>query len=170
MVDTGCDHVSEGEVMAGQQADVAGVVAPPPFFFGIPLVAGLLLNRALPLRWLPRSLSRPLGLVLVGLSLPLVGSAFRALAQAGTHVRPDRPTTALVTAGPFAYSRNPIYLALALVYTGLAAFANALWPLLFLPAVIFGLQRGVIGREERYLERKFADEYRAYRARVRRWL
>ena len=47
--------------------------------------------------------------------------------------------------------------------------ANSLWPLFLLPAVIFGLQRGVIEREERYLERKFADEYRAYCARVRRW-
>ncbi len=156
--------------MAGQQADVAGVVAPPPVFFVTPLVVGLLLNRALPLRWLPRPLSRPLGLVLVGLSVPLVGSALRALLQAGTHVRPDRPTTALVTGGLFAYSRNPIYLSLMLVYTGLAAFANTLWPLLLLPAAIFGLQRGVIEREERYLERKFADDYRAYRGRVRRWL
>ncbi len=45
-----------------------------------------------------------------------------------------------------------------------------LWPLLALPAVLLAVQRGVIAREERYLERTFGEEYRRYRARVRRWL
>jgi protein-S-isoprenylcysteine O-methyltransferase Ste14 len=159
-----------GVAVARQQADVAGVVAPPPLFFVVPLLVGLLLNRARPVRWLPPAVARPVGLTLVGLGLPLVASAVRAMLSAGTHIRPDRPTTALVTSGPFSFSRNPGYLSMALVYSGVSAFANALWPLLLLPAALSGLQRGVIEREERYLERKFGEEYRAYRARVRRWL
>jgi protein-S-isoprenylcysteine O-methyltransferase Ste14 len=108
--------------------------------------------------------------VLVALALPLVSWSFAELRRAGTHIRPDRPTTSLVTNGPFGWSRNPIYLSLILVYTGVSTFANALWPLILLPAAILGLQRGVIEREERYLDHKFGDAYREYSARVRRWL
>jgi protein-S-isoprenylcysteine O-methyltransferase Ste14 len=92
------------------------------------------------------------------------------MARAGTSFRTERPTTAIVTAGPFRYSRNPIYVALTLLYLGIGMVLNALWVLLLIVPVIAVMQRGVIAREERYLERKFGDEYRRYQVRVRRWL
>jgi protein-S-isoprenylcysteine O-methyltransferase Ste14 len=63
-----------------------------------------------------------------------------------------------------------MYLAMTMFYLGLTLLANALWPLLLLPGVLIVIQRGVIAREERYLERTFGDAYGAYAARVRRWL
>ena len=76
----------------------------------------------------------------------------------------------LTTDGPFSYSCNPAYLGLAMIYAGIAVIRNSLWAILLLPAVLFVIQRELIGREERYLERVFGDEYLDYKMRVRRWL
>ena len=83
---------------------------------------------------------------------------------------PYEPTTALVTEGPYCFTRNPLYLGLTLTYGGISALANALWATLLLPFVLVVMRRGVIDREERYLERAFGEEYIRYKARVRRWI
>ncbi len=90
--------------------------------------------------------------------------------RAGTNVRPDQPTLALVFDGPFRFTRNPLYLAATGLYLGIALLVDALWPLLLLVPVLAVLRWGVVAREERYLEAKFGEPYRAYKARVRRWL
>ena len=82
----------------------------------------------------------------------------------------SKPTTALVTAGPFGSSRNPIYVALTLLYLGVAFLVNALWILLLVVPVLLVIRYGVIAREEAYLTRKFGDVYHQYTAQVRRWL
>jgi protein-S-isoprenylcysteine O-methyltransferase Ste14 len=94
----------------------------------------------------------------------------RTIENAGTPIRTDRPVPHLVTNGPFRYTRNPGYLGLAMLYAGIAVLRNALWAILLLPLVVYVIQREVIGREERYLERTFGEEYLAYKARVRRWV
>jgi protein-S-isoprenylcysteine O-methyltransferase Ste14 len=81
-----------------------------------------------------------------------------------------KPTTALVTKGPFRYSRNPIYVALTLLYLGVALLINPLWILLLVVPAVLVLRYGVIAREEAYLTRKFDDVYRQYTAQVRHWL
>ncbi len=83
---------------------------------------------------------------------------------------PWRPTTALVVGGPFRFTRNPMYLGTTLLYIGIAILAQALWALVLLPFVLMIVQRGVIEREERYLEGKFGADYLRYKQRVRRWL
>jgi protein-S-isoprenylcysteine O-methyltransferase Ste14 len=90
--------------------------------------------------------------------------------RAGTNVKPWQPSTALVTGGPFRWTRNPMYLGMALIYVGLALIADSLTALVLLVPVLVIIDTQVIAREERYLEGKFGDEYRAYKARVRRWL
>ena len=90
--------------------------------------------------------------------------------RAGTNVRPDRPSLAIVTDGPFRYSRNPLYLAGLGLYVAVALLVNTLWPFALLPVMLLILDRGIVRREERYLEAKFGGPYRAYRARVRRWI
>jgi hypothetical protein len=106
--------------------------------------------------------------VLIAGAVAIVVPAFRAMARAGTSFRTERPTTAIVTDGPFRYTRNPIYVALTLLYLGIGTVLNALWVLLLIVPVMVLMQLGVIAREERYLERKFGDEYLRYKARVRR--
>ena len=90
--------------------------------------------------------------------------------EADAPVRTDKPVPRLSTEGPFRYTRNPGYLSLAMIYAGIAILRNALWAILFLPLVLYVIQLEVIGREERYLERTFGEEYLTYKARVRRWV
>ena len=154
----------------GERADNPGVIAPPPLIFAGALVAGLLLNRLRPTPFLPRALSRVLGwpLAAAGFLFGLWG--FREMRRAGTNVDPYHPTTAIVEAGPYRFTRNPLYVGMTLVYSGISARANALPAVLLLPFVLHLVDRGVIRREERYLEGKFGEEYLRYKARVRRWI
>jgi protein-S-isoprenylcysteine O-methyltransferase Ste14 len=89
---------------------------------------------------------------------------------ARTNVNPYKPAHAIVESGPFRYSRNPIYVAMAITYIGSSLLVRSAVPLLLLPVVIGAIDRGVIDREEAYLEDKFGDRYLAYKMRVRRWV
>jgi protein-S-isoprenylcysteine O-methyltransferase Ste14 len=149
---------------ARETPDNPGVIAPPPLIYAGALAIGLLAHRLYPLPFLPRGLSRVLGwpLIVGGLVIGTLG--FREMQRAGTNVDPREPTIAIVTRGPYQFTRNPLYLSMTLIYAGITALANAL------PAALAVMRRGVIEREERYLERKFGDEYLGYKARVRRWI
>ncbi len=152
--------------------DNAGVIAPPPLIYAGGLVASLLLHLAFPIkvRLLPRWISGRLGGSLIGIAVLLALTGFRLMRKAGTEVNPTMPSTALVVKGPFQFTRNPLYLSMTLLYSAIAMLTNALWAIAILPFVLLIMRRGVIEREERYLERKFGEEYLQYKARVRRWL
>lgn len=151
--------------------DSPGVRVPPPLLYIAVLGLGILVSVWLPIFRLPPHLAWVLGglLLAAGVVLgPLWG--LRTLRMAGTTVRPDKPSVKLVTGGPYRFSRNPLYLALTLMYAGLAILANAFWALLLLVPLTFFMSRFVIRREEDYLSRTFGEEYQRYTARVRRWL
>ena len=155
---------------ARETPDNPGVIAPPPLIYAGALATGLLANRLYPIAFLPRGLSRVLGWPLI-VGGPVVGSlGLREMKRADTNVDPREPTTAIVTGGPYRFTRNPLYLSMTLIYAGITALANALPAALLLPVVLHIMRRGVIEREERYLARKFGDEYLDYKARVRRWI
>jgi protein-S-isoprenylcysteine O-methyltransferase Ste14 len=153
-----------------EELDKPGVLAPPPLLYLPCLILGLLLEVVLPLDGVPSYVSWPLGSVLVVAGMALGLWFFSAFRRAGTPVDVRRPTTSVVTDGPFRISRNPGYLSLTLIYLGVAVIADALWPVLMLPAILLVVDRAVIRREERYLERKFAQEYLRYKAATRRWV
>ena len=146
-------------------ADRPGVIAPPPLIFAAAFAAGCL-GRG----WLPRIGSRPAGVVLAAAAFAFATLAALVMFRAKTHIDPYRPATALVTSGPFRITRNPLYVSLTLLYCGVALFFAMPAALGTLPLALVALHFGVIRREERYLETKFGDEYRAYMARVGRWL
>ena len=157
---------------SAEDTDIAGVVVRPPVLFLAALLLGCLLEYALPLG--PGLLHGSLvqlaaGAVLIGSGTALLAAAMRKFNAAGTNVPTVLPSTALVTTGIYGRTRNPIYLGLSAVYAGLAVGLNAWWAILLLAPVLVILQIGVIKREERYLEGRFGDDYRAYCARVRRW-
>jgi protein-S-isoprenylcysteine O-methyltransferase Ste14 len=156
--------------MATDERDNAGVIAPPPLIYGGAVALGLAAQAVKPLPLAPRALARPLGALLAVGSIVLGGWAARTMRQAGTPVEPWEPSTALVTDGPYRFSRNPIYLAMTLLGAGIALLANAGWVLAGALAAAVVVEKGVIEREEPYLQRRFGERYAAYRARVRRWL
>ena len=156
--------------MPNDEQDKAGVIAPPPLIYLGTLIFGLLLGRIFPISFLPRKMARGLGWPLLGGGVVLLGWFEWAMRQADTPTSPYKPVERIATDGPFRYSRNPGYLSMAMIYAGIASLANALWAVLLLPIALVVIRRGVIEREERYLERKFGAEYVSYKARVRRWI
>jgi protein-S-isoprenylcysteine O-methyltransferase Ste14 len=149
--------------------DTAGVIAFPPLIYGVPLAAALLADRYILKTRLPRG-CRLLSVGLFAAAASLVGPAFGEFEKAGTSVDVFEETKALVETGPYARTRNPIYLALTLTYAAIALATRRALPLAALPFILCVMNVGVIEREERYMERKFGERYRSYKSRVPRWL
>jgi protein-S-isoprenylcysteine O-methyltransferase Ste14 len=149
----------------------SGVRIFPPAIHVLAIAIGFLLQWAVPLR-MPESL-RPVmlaGYVVLAIAVGLMAWSVIGMSRAGTTPNPTRPTTALLTYGPYRLTRNPMYFAWELVCVGVGLAANAPWVIVMaLPAALVTL-RLVIDKEERYLETKFGGEYRDYKARVRRWI
>ena len=156
--------------MEPDEADTAGVVGPPPLIFLAGLIAGFALEALLPGVDLPALVEWGLGGLLVVAGLGLLLTFNSSFSRKGTAVEPWKPTTAIVTTGPYRFTRNPAYVGMALTYIGIAVMSSAVWVLVPLPFVLGVIDRGVIAREERYLERKFGEEYLGYKRRVRRWV
>jgi len=134
------------------------------------LAIGLVLSIWAPTEYLDRTVAHLVGGVLTGIGVLLALSAMSAFIQARTNLRPDRPSSALVRAGPYRFTRNPMYLSLTIVYVGVAVVNESLWSLLLLPLVVAFIRIKVIGREEAYMERRFGADYLRYKSEVRRWL
>jgi protein-S-isoprenylcysteine O-methyltransferase Ste14 len=153
-------------------ADSANVRFPPPLIYLGALVLGVVAGRAL---GLPRFGLGPSLRTAAGVAAMLMGAAV-SFSGAGlfrrhrTAIIPHKPASRLVTGGIYRWTRNPMYLGIALLYCGAALLFDSLLALVLLPLVLVIVQTQVIAREEAYLERRFGEDYRAYRARVRRWI
>ncbi len=149
--------------------EVVGPGVRPPAVFGV-MLGTLLLPRLFSLPSpLPKQ-ARAAGIPLMLLGILLGGSAVMVQRRAGTTPNPNHPTTALVQNGPYRFTRNPIYLGMVALYAGLAILLNEVWNLLLLPVMVLALDRGMIQREEAYLERWFGWRYRRYKKQVHRWI
>jgi protein-S-isoprenylcysteine O-methyltransferase Ste14 len=151
-------------------ADHPGIVAPPPLLYAVGVLVVLLLRWIRPWTILPPHLVPWVGLGLIALGLALGIPGRIGLARARTSVNPRKPTTAIVTSGTYRFTRNPLYVGLAIVFVGLTLAFDTAWGFVVLVPILVVMHFGVILREERYLEAKFGDEYRQYRGRVRRYL
>lgn len=151
-------------------ADHPNVLVHPPLFYLSALIVSSVLHWFYPLPIFASMMPRLLGLPLVIAGLSIIATGRRLMESHGTNIRPTKPTTAIIQTGIYRYSRNPLYLSLTLTYCGLALLINTWWAFLFLPLVLLPMHFFVVLREERYLENKFGDAYREYRARVRRYL
>ena len=166
-------HGSEASATEGSgPPDVAGVIALPPFIFLGFLVAATVLEAVVPLSvpaW-HATVRYLAGAAIAGCGFVMIGMGMRRFVAAGTNIPPTLPTTALVVDGIYRRTRNPLYLGTTLVYLALAVAAGSLWAVMLMVPLVWVINVGVIAREERYLERKFGDAYRAYKGRVRRWV
>jgi len=149
--------------------DHAGVKVPPPLVFLVALLIGLWWDSP----WLSGGSVAAVP-TMIGAIIALSGAGLIVVAalghrRAGTNLEPWHPTTAIIDTSVYGFSRNPIYLGMAVVQFGIAISAGSLGALIMIvPAVLF-IQFYVIAREERYLEAKFGAAYTDYKNRVRPW-
>jgi protein-S-isoprenylcysteine O-methyltransferase Ste14 len=141
----------------------------PPLVLLAAITLGVVLNWIWPLRFIPAALVLA-GPVILIVAVLLFVLSLREFRSAGTSVRGNERTTAIVRTGPYGFSRNPIYLGFVLFLLGLAVTLNNLWLLVALVAFAGFISIIVIPREEQFLERNFQAEYSEYKATVRRWL
>ncbi len=143
---------------------------PPPLVY----LAGLCLGAVLERIWPTPDLPTPVAVVVAAIAVFLfVALDFRSaalFAKKRTGIAPWHPSTVLVTEGPYRFTRNPMYLGMALLYLGMSLAFGLLWAAAALVPVIVVVDRAVIQREEPYLASKHGAAYEAYRKRVRRWI
>lgn len=155
-----------------EDADSAKVRFPPPLVYLGALVFGVFAGRAmnLPGFGIESNVRTIIGLVVILIGAIVSFSGARLFVRHGTAIIPHKPASRLVTTGIYRWTRNPMYLGIAVLYCGLAILFESFLALLLLPIVLMIFQAQVIAREEAYLDRTFGEEYRAYKARVRRWI
>lgn len=157
---------------ASDAAERANTFPWPPVIFVAVLLAAWLMTHALPLALpgMDDTAQRAIGIGFGVVGLWLIAWAVITLMGHGTTVMPDRASTALVTSGPYALLRNPIYLGELLILLSLAELAKSSWFLIAAAAFAVLLTPLQIIPEERHLEARFGDAYRGYKARTRRWI
>jgi protein-S-isoprenylcysteine O-methyltransferase Ste14 len=168
----GKSNMSAASPQASDTA-VAGRLTRPPVLYIACLVLGFAFDHLLPLpltfpevAWVCWTAGG--GLILIGVAIMAAGA--RNFSRAATPVPSNQPVRALVTTGIHRWSRNPIYVGMLLLYAGIGIAARSPGVLLLALPLVIVLRYGVVAREETYLERRFGDSYRDYKARVRRWL
>lgn len=152
------------------EPDNPNVIAPPPLIFLSGLLVGGLINWFFPVEFLPNTTAALSGILLIVVGLTIIVAAIVQMRRAETNVEPWKPTTRILDTGLYAVSRNPIYVAMSLIYLGVSCLFNSFWFLPPLVLVLLIVCFGVILREEKYLTGKFGDEYASYKNRVRRWI
>lgn len=155
------------------ERDSAGIRIPPPLLFLGTLVAGWLLGKLIGQPGVPFvkwHLARSLGWFALVAGFAIMLTAVGLFRKAGTDPKPWKTATAFVTDGVYRWTRNPMYLGMALIYAGVALLADSLVALALLVPLVFVIQKEVIEREESYMEAKFGEAYRSYKASVRRWI
>jgi len=146
------------------------VKTPPPLIFLTLLLIAYGFEQLLPLNIGQSSTLHIISVSAIVIGLGIIIHVALMFWQAKTCIEPWKPTSAIITSGIYAYSRNPIYAGLCFVQIGLGLYLNSLWVLFsFLPAAML-ISALVIKKEERYLESKFGEEYLSYKKRVRRWI
>ena len=145
-------------------------VVPPPVIFLGSLAAALLLEWFWPSAFVPGDSGYWLGGAIVVASLLLFAAAWRELARHATSIDHRKATRAIVSSGPYARSRNPVYVAMAFLVAGIAVMTDSLWVLASVVSSVVLVDHLVITREERFLEATFGAVYVEYKAKVRRWL
>jgi protein-S-isoprenylcysteine O-methyltransferase Ste14 len=148
----------------------AGAFTSVALIFLCGLVGGAVVNLFYPVPIWPGTWIRLVGLVPLAVGIWLLASARAAFKRHRTALMPWTPSAELVQDGPYRFTRNPVYLAFALMYLGAGFIFNSTYVLVMLAIIIVLFDFTQIPREERYLQEMFGEEFIRYEAKVRRWI
>lgn len=149
-----------------------GVYIPPPVIYALIFLLSLLLQKLFPISALffKTQIAAILGYLFVAFGLIFSLPAIVKFIGSKNTLITIKPASSLQTDGVYAITRNPMYLGLLLLYTGIAFFAGNLWTFILIPMVVMIITNYVIGREEKYLLDAFGQDYTSYKIKVRRWI
>ena len=142
----------------------------PPHWVAILLAGEVLVNRVLPMRNIIPNRGRWAGLFIMALGIGIAGWAAALFRRHNTGLKPFTESIAVVETGPYRFSRNPMYLGMALLLLGVAILLGSVTPLAAPIAFVLIIQFRFIIPEEAHMERSMGAAYLAFKQRVRRWI
>lgn len=158
--------------MNNNKKDNPGIFIPPPLIYAAIFFLAILMQKIIPINnsFFESQNAAIAGIVLIAIALLFLLPALIRFVQSKNTVVTIKPANSLQTKGIYSLTRNPMYLGLLILYTGIAMLDGNWWTLIFIPVIIIIVQFYVIKGEENYLQRAFGEEYIAYRKKVRRWI
>jgi protein-S-isoprenylcysteine O-methyltransferase Ste14 len=157
--------------MAHNDPDAAAVRFPPPFVYLGAVIVGVLLHVLLPLRLGVAPGVRIAGAAVAALlGLAAIAGAIRLFQRTGQDPKPWEPTPEIISTGVYRFTRNPMYVGMALLQIGIGVGLANGWILALVPLALVLVYLTAVRHEEAYLERKFGETYASYKRSVRRWL
>lgn len=142
----------------------------PPRIALIAMIAMFLLDKMAPVSLVVPPPFSYIGVLFMAAGVAIIAWSRRAFQAASTPIKPFTESRALIRHGLYRWTRRPMYLGAVLLVSGVAVLLGSVTPLIVAAAYFVVLQEGFIRHEERLLDQRFGEEYRAYRRSVRRWL
>lgn len=154
-----------------EKIDNPGVFVPPPIVYALTFLFSMFLQREVPVTLLVNHyLTQGLGVIFIITTIAILIAAIGRFIKSKNTLITVKPANSLQTSGIYSFTRNPMYLGLALLYTGIALLMVNWWALILLPVLVLIVTLFIIKPEERYLERSFGLPYLKYKTEVRRWV
>lgn len=149
-----------------------GVYIPPPLLYVLTFVAAVFIQKKIPLSdaLFRTTITEVVGILFIIISLFFLGKSLRQFFLTKNTVILIKPASSLQTTGIYSATRNPMYVGLAILYLGISCFIGNWWNFILFPLLLIIVQEFVIRKEEKYLQIEFGQEYKEYRAKVRRWI
>ena len=151
--------------------DNPGVKIPPPLIYAATFFLSIALQNFFPISksFFDSAIVSVIGWICIVGSFLFSFPAIIKFFQTKNTLITIKPANSLQSTGIYSVSRNPMYMGLALLYTGFGFLLGNWWTFVLIPELILFVTNYIIKREERYLERAFGQSYINYQLAVRRW-
>ena len=155
-----------------KSTDSPGINFPPPLIYAVIFLAAIFIQKKIPIddHFFKSRMTPMIGILFILMAVYYSVRSMNQFIQTKNTIIPNKPAESLQTTGIYHSTRNPMYLSLMMVYLGLSCLIGHWWNIILLPLLFLIIQEYIIKKEEKYLARKFGQEYIDYRHRVRRWL
>jgi protein-S-isoprenylcysteine O-methyltransferase Ste14 len=155
-----------------QKADSPGIYFPPPLIYAVIFLAALFIQKKIPIddHIFKNRMAPMIGILFFLVAAYYSVRSMKQFIQTKNNIIPNKPAESLQTTGIYHSTRNPMYFSLMMVYLGLSCLIGNWWNIILLPLLLLIIQEFIIKKEEKYLLRKFGQQYSDYCHQVRRWI